>query len=187
MNQYETRKDEKLDMSKEKILESAVIGNIGHIVIVFITFLLISLLEHLKPLGIYYGLKSTLLMVVFVLTLLFWFYIGVRSASNNSENIYGKGIIAAIICVLPAGFFTILSQVLGTPINKVSDFTQWNIFYMVGGPTLFWHRPFSFVGELIAGNNLNFNGYIMLNINLILVAAVVFLGSIFFGKSKRGV
>lgn len=174
-------------MTKENntIVKFATIGNIGHIMMVFITIFAVNLLEALKPLNIYNGIRSIILVLIFFLTLFFWFYIGVLSTKNNKENIYRTGILTGLISILPAAFFTILCQVFSSSLQGASQFKVWNTFYFLGGPTLFWHRPFAFIGELIMGSNLEFNAYIMLNINLIVIIATVFSGAIFFGKKRE--
>lgn len=176
-------------MNEEKknirIVESAVIGNIGHIIIVLITGLVMNFIGQFSPLKIYNGIKIVLLAIIFILTLFYWFFIGMRSTKNQRENIRVAGIVTAIISVLPILFFTILSSIFSTTIENADALTRWNTFYLLGGPTLFWHRPFSLVSEILAANNYGGNGYLIFYINILFVGLVVYFGSIFFGKSAR--
>lgn len=161
------------------IIGSAAIGNIGHILIVFIASMLITLF------GSYNTLQNIVLVVVLVATLFFWFCIGVRATKRNKNNIYHTGMLTAILSILPAGFFAILSQIFSVSAQGAGNLTRWNIFYVLGGPTLFWHRPFSFIHEIIASSGFTMNAYVIYYINLLLIGGMVFLGAIFFGKSRQ--
>lgn len=163
------------------IVESAIIGNLGHIIIVLIVSLLMSFIAQFKALSFYNFTRTTLLVLIFILTLFFWFNIGIKSTKKEKDNYKFIGFITAITCILPAGFFTVLCNIFSASSSDVSDLSKWNIFYLLGGPTLFWHRPFSFIAEFVT-----INGYILFYCNLFLVALSVFIGAIFFkNKSKR--
>lgn len=162
------------------IVESAIIGNLGHIIIVLVISLIMSFLAQFKALSFYDFTRMILLVLTYILTLFFWFCIGIRSTKKEKENSKIIGLITAITSILPAGFFTILCHILSVSSVDAGNLSKWNIFYLLGGPTLFWHRPFSFISEIV-----NTNGYLIFYINLLLVALSIFLGAIFFKKTGR--
>lgn len=170
-----------LEKQREKtsMLGSAAIGNIGHILIAFIASILITLLKG------YNVLQSVALVLVFIAILFFWFCIGARVTKQNKDNFYHTGVITAILSILPAVFFTIVSQILSVTTQGAEALTRWNTFYVFGGPTLFWHRPFSFIHQVIAGNGFTINAYTIYYISFLLIAGVIFLGAIFFGRSRQ--
>ena len=168
------------------IVKSAGIGNLGHILLSFITSILMSLVENFQSLSFYDGLKNIILFFIFAITLIFWSYIGVISTKHDKDNIYRTGTITAIISILPAAFFAILSNVFSISLGTVDRLAAWNAFYVFGGPTLFWHRPFSFISQLVVGSGLVVNGYFIYFIDFLLVGLGVFIGSVFFGKSRHG-
>lgn len=177
-------------MNKKKkgnsVVKSVVIGNLGHILLSFITSILMSLVGNFQSLSFYGGFKNIILFFIFVITLIFWFYIGVISTRYDKDNIYRAGTITAIISILPAAFFTILSNAFSISLGTVDRLAAWNAFYVFGGPTLFWHRPFSFISQLVVDSGLVVNGYFMYFIDFLLVGLGVFIGAIFFGKSRHG-
>jgi len=162
------------------IVESAIIGNLGHILIVLIISLIMSFLAQFKALSFYDFTRMILLVLTYILTLFFWFIIGIRSTKKEKSNSKHIGFITAITSILPAGFFTILCHIFSMSSDNVSNLSRWNIFYLLGGPTLFWHRPFSFISELMTSN-----GYLIFYVNLSLVALSIFFGAIFFKKTGR--
>lgn len=163
------------------IVESAIIGNVGHVVIVLILSLMMSFIAQFKTLSFYDFTRMILLVLTYILTLFFWFNIGIRSTKKEKRNSKLIGLVTAITSILPAGFFTVLCHILSISQSNASNLSRWNIFYLLGGPTLFWHRPFSFISEIVS-----INGYLIFYINLLLVALSIFLGGIFFKKSSRG-
>lgn len=164
------------------IVISGIIGNLGHILIVLIISGIMTLLSRFKGLSFYNITRLALLFLTYVFTLLFWFNIGIRSTRRVRSNFRLIGLVTAITTILPAGFFTILCHILSISTMNSTNLTKWNIFHLVGGPTLFWHRPFSFISEIFSGLS---NGYTIFYINLLTVALLVFLGSIFFKKSTN--
>lgn len=162
------------------IVESAILGNIGHIIIVLIVSLLMSFIAQFKALSFYDFTRMVLLVLIFILTLFFWFTIGMRATKKEKNNYKMIGFITAITSILPATFFTILCQIISASSGDASALSKWNTFYLLGGPTLFWHRPFSFITEFVT-----MNGYVLFYGNLLLVALSVFLGSIFLKDKKR--
>lgn len=167
------------------VVKSAVIGNLGHILLSFITSILMSFIGNFHSLTFYDEFKNIILFFIFVITLVFWFYIGVTSTGDKRNNIYKIATITTIISILPAAFFTILSNVFSITLNASDRLGAWNVFYVFGGPTLFWHRPFSFISQLMVNSELVTNGYFMYFIDFLLVGFGIFIGSIFFGKSRR--
>ncbi|RBP36682.1 hypothetical protein [Garciella nitratireducens] len=176
-------------MKKKKkencIIKSVIIGNFGHIVLSFITGIIIHIMANFESLSFYEGFKNAILFILFILTLGFWFYMGILSTKYDREDIYKTGIITAIISILPAAFFTIISSVFSIYLRNADGLTIWNAFYIFGGPTLFWHRPFSFIIQLVVSSGFKGNGYFIYFIDLLLIALVIFTGAIFFGTSKN--
>ncbi len=164
------------------IVISGIVGNLGHILIGLIISWVMTFLFRFKDMSFYNLIKIIILFFIYIITLLFWFNIGIRSTRKVKGKYRLIGLVTAITSILPAAFFTILCHLLSIASRDASSLTKWNIFHLVGGPTLFWHRPFSFISEIFPRIG---NGYIIFYSNLILVGLLVFLGSIFFKSSAK--
>ena len=170
---------------KDKIVESAVLGNIGHIIIVLITGRIMRFLDQFNALSMYHGSKIVFLAIIFILTLFFWFLIGMRSTKNQRDHLWVHGIATAVIAILPILFFTILSNIFSYSIENAEALTRWNRFYLVGGPTLFWHRPFSLVSEILVEHYATTSSYLVFYLNILFVGLALYFGSVFFGRSAK--
>ena len=71
-------------VKNNRMVESAVIGNIGHIIIGLITGGIMNFLGQFCALNFYSGSKIVFLAVIFILTLFFWFYMGIHATKSVS-------------------------------------------------------------------------------------------------------
>ncbi len=173
-------------VKNNRMVESAVIGNIGHIIIGLITGGIMNFLGQFRALNFYSGSKIVFLAVIFILTLFFWFYMGIHATKYQRGNRVVTGVLTAIISIIPGAFFTILSNFFSIRIENADALTRWNHFYLAGGPTLFWHRPFSLISEILYINHQSgISSYLIFYLNLLAVGLAVYFGAIFFGGSVK--
>lgn len=162
--------------NKSTIVQNAVIGNIIHIIF---TIALVLITNKFKESAIIINITQVFILII-VLTN--WFVIGWRTANLLKGDPIKNAALCGVLAIIPAGLYTILSQVLSMSINLKNVFQTWNAFYFIGGPTLFFQQPFAFIVKLMDFDNIN--TYVIFEINLLVIFFVVLLGGILINNKN---
>lgn len=89
-------------------------------------------------------------------------------------------LIFGMICILPILIVVLGAQGMQSLSENLTTIQNYNLFYFLGAPILFWNTPFYPIMNLFPDSNI----YIQININLMLVVFIVFMGS-YLGKAYK--
>ena len=149
------------------ILKWAVIGNLVHLLVAGLNTLI--------------NKESTgLMLLMTVLTLLVWTYIGFKLGGEVVKGKETDFLLFGFLCILPMLLFNLSAQALQGTVEGLTTIQNYNLFYFLGAPVLFWNNPFYSIMNLFPESNI----YIQMNINLMLVVLFSFLGA-YIGKGFR--
>ncbi|SHE39610.1 hypothetical protein [Alkalibacter saccharofermentans] len=121
-----------------------------------------------------------MMMAMTFLAMGVWFAAGFMLGKSRIKNRETDFLIFGIICILPALIYVIGAQGMQSMSESLTTVQNYNLFYFVGAPILFWNSPFYPIMNLFPDSNI----YIQININLIFVVFVVFMGA-YLGKAYK--
>ena len=149
------------------MLKWAVFVNLAHIIVAL--------------LNSYLGREGFLgMLFLMVLTLALWFFMGFRYGMGALKGKDSDVLIFAVLCILPVLIYTIAAQVVQGSAEGLTSLQNYNLFYFLGAPTLFWNAPFYPIMNLFPNSNI----YIQMNINILVVLLLTLIGA-FSGRSFR--
>ncbi|HCX64002.1 MAG TPA: hypothetical protein DHN33_02170 [Eubacteriaceae bacterium] len=143
------------------------VGNLAHLVV--------------AALHIYMGTENTILITLnLLLVSIAWFAVGYKIGGKSLQYKETDYLLFGLICILPMLIYIIAAQSMQWLSESLTIMQNFNLFYFIGAPTLFWSGPFYPIMNLFPESNI----YIQMNINLILIMFIVFLGG-YLGKSRK--
>ncbi|MBF7096073.1 hypothetical protein [Alkalibacter mobilis] len=155
---------------KEKantILKWAVIGNTAHLIIA-----VLNTYVEKNSLGI--------MALMTAVSLLMWLFIGFKMGESSAKSKETDFLLFGIICILPVFLYILIAQLTQGISGELTTLQNYNMFYFLGAPILFWNTPFYPIMNLFSDSNI----YVQMNINLLLVLLVVFIGA-YVGKEVK--
>lgn len=155
---------------KEKVgrmLKWAFIGNILHLLVAGLQTRIAS--EDPVVVG-----------VITFLALVVWIFAGFNMGSSVVKGKETDFLLYGILCVLPVLIFNVAAMVVQATVVGTSAIQSYSLFYFIGAPVLFWNAPFYSIMNLFSGSNI----YIQMNMNMLLVAVLSFIGA-YAGKGFR--
>jgi uncharacterized membrane protein YhdT len=155
---------------KEKIsvmMKWAVLGNIAHLIVAGL-----NIQMNKDNMGV--------MILLTVVSLLVWVLIGYKYGSAEVKGKEADLLFFGLLCILPIFVYVISSQVLQGMAGSFNNMQNYNLFYFLGAPALFWNTPFYPIMKLFHESNI----YIQMNINMMLVVLFSFMGA-YAGRSFR--
>ena len=141
-----------------ELLKYAVVGNLLH--------LFFSLIYSFIRDG-----SSRLSIGFTVLMLLMYTIIGFVYSTRGESKRESHFLTLGLITTLPMIIFLVLSQILDS-LEGLSAIQDYILFYIIGAPTIFWHRPFEPIMNFFSNSSI----YIQLDINVAVVIFFLFIG-----------
>ncbi|MFZ7119733.1 MAG: hypothetical protein ACOWWH_02105 [Eubacteriaceae bacterium] len=141
------------------MIECAVIGNTIHL-------LMALLLNHS------YNNHGFVMWTAFLFTLIGWLLAGFRFGIKVDNKNESKLFLLGGVSLFPIISYVITCQVLQV-LYGLSDVQNYNLFYFLGMPTLFWNKALTPIMELFNKSDI----YIQLDINIVFIYFVIFSGS----------
>lgn len=149
------------------MLKWAVFANVGHMLVAWVN----SYLGKDQLLGMIF-------LMVFALGV--WFFMGFRFGMGALKGKDSEILSFGIVSILPALLYTVVAQVMQGSSEAFTGLQNYNWFYFLGAPILFWNAPFYPMMNLFQNSNI----YIQMNINILFVLLVSLIGG-FAGRSYR--
>ncbi|MFZ7133495.1 MAG: hypothetical protein ACOWWR_14180 [Eubacteriales bacterium] len=151
------------------MIENAVIGNVVHIVLTVIySYLKIS--------------HATLSWLFMLLVFFSWMVIGFRFSSKGKVKKESVILIFALISLSPIIIFLISGQLL-QGLSQLSGAQYYSLFYFIGAPIIAWNKPLAPFMHLFNDSNI----YIQMDINIVLIYFVIFVGGFVGMQFKKAV
>lgn len=140
------------------IIKNAALGNIIHI--------LLSLVFTKAE-----GFNQTISYVLLAVLIIMWMLVGLKLGMGLKGKSESQLLMLGLISILPIAISLIICQGLGG-VDHLSGIQNYNLYYFIGLPILFWNKPFLPIMNLFKNSNI----YIQLDINIAVVFMVIFIG-----------
>lgn len=141
------------------MIECAVMGNIIHL-------LMALLLNHS------YNNRGFVMWMALFFTIIGWLLAGFRFGIKVDDKNESKLFLLGGVSLFPIIAYVIACQLLQV-LHGLSDVQNYNLFYFLGTPILFWNKALTPVMELFNKSDI----YIQLDINIVFIYFIIFSGA----------